>query len=163
MRVVEYNRNQAKEYAKKWAYQRNPAYYNYDSVGGDCTNFVSQCIFNGCKTMNYNKNGWYYKNGNDKSPSWTGVEFLSDFLLNNKSVGPFAKIATIDELEIGDIIQLSFDGHTFGHSLFIVEKLDNSLEKILVATHTFDSYGREVASYDYIKERFLHIEGIRKW
>lgn len=86
MRIVEYNRNLVKEYAKKWAYLRNPAYYNYDAIGGDCTNFVSQCIFAGCKVMNYSKFGWYYKNGNDKSPSWTGVEFLGDFLLKNKSV-----------------------------------------------------------------------------
>lgn len=163
MQIVSYNRNLAKEYAKKWAYQRNPAYYNYDSIGGDCTNFVSQCIFHGCKTMNYNKNGWYYNNANDKSPSWTGVEFLGKFLLNNKSVGPFARLAKIEELDIGDIIQLSFNGDTFGHSLIIVEKLQNDLENIFVATHTFDSYGRRVASYNYIKERFLHIEGIRKW
>lgn len=163
MRTIEYNRNSAKEYAKKWAYQRNPAYYNYDSLGGDCTNFVSQCVFEGSKTMNYSKNGWYYKDGNDKSPSWTGVEFLHNFLINNKSVGPFAKKTQIEELDVGDIIQLSFNGTTFGHSLFIVEKLGNSLDNIFVATHTFDSYGRRVSSYNYEKERFLHIEGIRIW
>ncbi len=163
MRIIEYDRKKVKEYAKKWAYQRNPAYYNYDAIGGDCTNFVSQCIFSGCKTMNYNKNGWYYNSANDKSPSWTGVEFLNNFLLNNKSVGPFAKLAKIQEIEIGDIIQLSFNGENFGHSLMIVEKLENNLDNIFVATHTFDSYGRRVSSYDYIKMRFLHIEGIRKW
>lgn len=163
MRVVDYDRKSAKEYAKKWAYLRNPAYYNYDLLGGDCTNFVSQCIYSGCKTMNYSKNGWYYNSANDKSPSWTGVEFLGDFLLKNKSVGPFAKIAPIEELEVGDVIQLSFNGTTFGHSLMIVEKLDNNLDNIFVATHTFDSYGKRVSSYNYIKERFLHIEGVRIW
>lgn len=163
MRNLEYDRKNVKEYAKKWAYQRNPAYYNYDTIGGDCTNFVSQCIFSGCKTMNYSKNGWYYNNANDKSPSWTGVEFLKDFLLNNKSVGPFAKLANIEELEIGDIIQLSFDGEIFAHSLIVVEKIESNLDKIFVATHTFDSYGRRVSSYDYIKIRYLHIQGIRKW
>lgn len=163
MRILEYDRNNVKEYAKKWAYQRNPAYYNYDTVGGDCTNFVSQCIFSGCKVMNYNKNGWYYNSANDKSPSWTGVEFLNNFLLNNKSVGPFAKLVQIEELEVGDIIQLSFNGENFGHSLMIVEKLENNLDNIFVATHTFDSYGRRVSSYDYMKIRSLHIQGIRKW
>ena len=55
-----YNRQKVYEYAKKWAYRRNPKYYNYDSVGGDCTNFASQCIFAGCGQMNYSKiNGWY--------------------------------------------------------------------------------------------------------
>ena len=143
MQIVKYNREIAKEYAKKWAYQRNPAYYNYDAIGGDCTNFVSQCIFHGCNIMNYNQNGWYYKNANDKTPSWTGVEFLAKFLLNNNSVGPFAKEVAIEEIEIGDIVQLSFNGETFGHSLLVVDKLQNDLDNLLVATHTFDSYGRK--------------------
>ena len=163
MQTVEYNREKAKEYAKKWAYQRNPSYYNYDAIGGDCTNFVSQCIFHGCNIMNYNPNGWYYKNANDITPSWTGVEFFAKFLVNNKSVGPFASLVEIEKIEIGDIVQLSFDGEVFGHSLIVVDKLQNDLDSIFVATHTFDSFGRKVSTYNYIKHRFLHIEGIRKW
>ena len=65
------------EYAKKWALSRNPKFYDYEKIGGDCTNFASQCIYAGSGVMN-NKT-WYYKNGNQKSPSWTGVEFLYDF------------------------------------------------------------------------------------
>ena len=87
-----YKREEVKEYAKKWAYKRNPQYYNYDLIGGDCTNFVSQCIYAGSEVMNYNKtNGWYYNNANDKSPSWTGVEFLYDFLVKNKGKGPIRR------------------------------------------------------------------------
>ncbi len=55
MQKREYQREKAVEYAKKWAYRRNPEYYNYDAVGGDCTNFVSQCIYAGSQVMNYNK------------------------------------------------------------------------------------------------------------
>lgn len=163
MKMVEYNRELVKKYAKKWAYLRNPAYYDYEKIGGDCTNFVSQCIFAGAGVMNYNQNGWYYKNANQKSPSWTGVEFLGKFLLSNKSVGPFGKLVEIEELEIGDIIQLSFNGDNFGHSLMIVEKLGNDLENIFVATHTFDSYGRKVSSYMFQNMRAIHIKGVRKW
>lgn len=84
MKIKDYDRHLAVSYAKKWAFARNPKYYNYDSIGGDCTNFISQCIYAGSNVMNYNKvNGWYYINGNNKSPSWTGVEFLYDFLINN--------------------------------------------------------------------------------
>lgn len=87
MKEVQYDRHKAYNYAQKWAFKRNPIYYNFDNVGGDCTSFVSQCIFAGIGIMNYTKNtGWYYKNGNDKSPSWSGVEFLYNFLTNNKSV-----------------------------------------------------------------------------
>lgn len=38
--MEKYNRQKAKEYAKELAYKRNPKYYNYDLLGGDCTNFL---------------------------------------------------------------------------------------------------------------------------
>ena len=100
-----YNRQKVYEYAKKWAYGRNPKYYNFDSVGGDCTNFVSQCIYAGIGQMNYTPTfGWYYIDGNNKSASWTGVEFLYNFLISNNSVGPRWEKAEIRDLEIGDVI-----------------------------------------------------------
>ena len=99
-----YNRKEVYEYAKKWAYNRNPKYYNYDKLGGDCTNFSSQCILAGYKQMNYNlKNGWYYIDVNRKSPSWTGVEFLYQFLITNKNIGPKGKEVPIQELELSSI------------------------------------------------------------
>ncbi len=86
-----YNREEAVQYTKTWAYSRNPKYYNFDSVGGDCTSFVSQCIYVGAKVMNYSQYGWYYKNGNNKSASWSGVEYLYKFLVNNKTAGPYGR------------------------------------------------------------------------
>ncbi len=161
MQIKDYDRNKAIMYAQKWAYLRNPKFYNYDGIGGDCTNFVSQCIYEGCKIMNYDTiNGWFYNSANDKSPSWTGVEFLYKFLINNKGIGPFARKCSIEELKPGDIIQLSFDGIKFAHSLFVVNNVGG---KILIATHTFDSYGRDINSYSYEKIRFMKIEGYRTW
>lgn len=153
-----YNREKVYEYAKKWAYSRNPQYYNYDAIGGDCTNFVSQCIFAGCNKMNYNKNdGWYYINGNNKSPSWTGVEFLYNFLIHNKGDGPSGKETTIDKLDIGDIIQLNFDGNKFSHSLIVIQNAEN-INNTLVATHTFDTFGKKVLDYNFYSYRCIHIE-----
>ena len=165
MRIENYDRIKAKEYAKKWAYSRNPKYYNFDSVGGDCTSFISQCIYAGSGIMNYTKNtGWYYNSVNDRSPSWSGVEFLYKFLINNKSVGPIGNIVEIDKLEIGDIIQLSFDGIKFGHTLIIVNIEDIlTLDNIYTASHTYDSYNRRVSSYKFKDIRFIHMSGVGKW
>lgn len=161
MQTKQYNRKKVAEYAKKWANSRNPEFYNYEYLGGDCTNFISQCIFAGTSTMNYNKtNGWYYINANDKSPSWTGVEFLYKFLINNKSVGPFGIEVTRDKIDVGDVVQLSFDGHKFGHSLIVVSNID---DKILVATHTFDCYNRNLDTYSFVKARFIKINEFRIW
>ena len=66
-----YDRLEAVIYAHRWAYGRNPAFYDYEEIGGDCTNYASQCIYAGTGVMNYTPTfGWYYINSNDKSPSW---------------------------------------------------------------------------------------------
>lgn len=165
MKEIEYDRQRVLEYAKKWAYDRNPKYYNFDNVGGDCTSFISQCIYEGAKTMNYSKEkGWYYINGNNKSPSWSGVEFLYNFLTNNKSVGPYGEQIEQHKIQIGDIAQLSFNGNKFEHTLLIVN-IENkaNLNKIYIATHTFDSYNKRISSYNFQKIRFIHIQGVRKY
>ena len=154
---MSYNRKNVYEYAKKWAYSRNPKYYNYDPVGGDCTNFASQCIFAGCGQMNYSKtNGWYYINGNNKSPSWTGVEFLYKFLASNKGAGPQGQESVINQLEIGDIVQLSFDGVKFSHTLVVVQNGTN-INNTLIASHTFDAFGKSVGEYNFATYRCVHI------
>ena len=161
MKQLQYSRKLAVDYAEKWAYSRNPSYYNYDSVGGDCTNFISQCIFAGSNVMNYNKNnGWYYINGNNKSPSWTGVEFLNKFLISNNYIGPYGVKSDVNNLELGDIVQLSFDGKSFTHSLIIV-KIDRG--ELYISSHTFDSFNRKISSYDFKNIRFVHIEGVRNF
>ena len=155
--MSKYNRENIYKYAQKWALSRNPQYYNYDYIGGDCTNFVSQCIYAGCGQMNYNRlNGWYYKNANDKSPSWTGVEFLYDFLISNQGAGPRGVETTIDKLEIGDVIQLSFDGARFSHGLIVVKKGD-CIGNTLVAAHTYDVFGKRVDEYSFEKYRCIHL------
>lgn len=153
-----YNRQNVYDYAKKWAYSRNSKYYNFDLLGGDCTNFVSQCIFAGCHQMNYSGDkGWYYINGNNKSPSWTGVEFLYNFLLFNNGVGPKGKDTNIQNLEIGDVVQLSFDGSKFTHSLIVVQSGTN-ISNTLIAAHTYDVFGKSVAEYGFEKYRCIHIK-----
>lgn len=162
MKEKAYERQRALEYAKKWAYKRNPKYYNFDPVGGDCTSFISQCLYEGSKIMNYSKYGWYYKNGNDKSPAWSGVEYLYKFLTQNKDMGPYGEKVGIQFIEKGDIAQLSFDGNTFAHSLIIIETdPNNNLNNTLISTHTQDAYGRSIASYNFRKIRFIKIKGVR--
>ena len=163
MKEILYDRKKAIQYAQNWAYKRNPQYYNFDNVGGDCTSFASQCIYAGSKRMNYSKqNGWYYINGNNKSPSWSGVEFLYNFLVQNKSIGPYGYETNQDEIELGDIAQLSFDGSKFSHSLVIV-KIENKtdLNQIFISSHTFDSFNKKISEYNYEKIRFIHIEKVR--
>lgn len=158
---IGYNREAAVRYAEEWAYSRNPKYLNFDELGGDCTNFASQCIYAGCGVMNYTPvTGWYYIDGNRRTASWTGVEYLAKFLLNNVNAGPYARVCRTDELEIGDIVQLGDqDGH-FYHSP-VVCAVKNGV--IYVAAHTFDRWMYPLSSYLFAELRPMHIEGCRKY
>ena len=72
-----YIRERAVEYASKWAFSRNPLFYDYTGIGGNCTNFVSQCLYAGSCTMNFTPvYGWYYLSDRERTASWTGVEFV---------------------------------------------------------------------------------------
>ena len=157
-----YQREKAVAYARKWAFRRNPRFYSFDEIGGDCTNFVSQCIYAGAGVMNYTRDtGWYYISVNNRAPAWTGVEFLYQFLTNNISYGPYAEELPLEYAEPGDVIQLSFDGEIFSHSLLVVHADSLSPGRIRIATHSQDAYNRPLRTYTYELSRLLHIEGVR--
>ena len=68
LRELPYERGQALEYARRWALGRNPLFYNFTGQGGDCTNFISQCLLAGCLVMNCRETfGWYYNSSYDRT------------------------------------------------------------------------------------------------
>jgi len=160
MKVLEYDRAAAVAYARRWAFKRNPAFYDFSNLGGDCTNFASQCIYAGANVMNYTPlYGWFYVNLNSRTPSWTGVEFLYNFLTSNEGAGPFAKEVPLNELEAGDIVQLGRETGDFYHSPVVVSV---SRGQILVAAHSYDAYNKPLLSYNFARARGIHILGVRK-
>ena len=160
MREIPYNRTDAVNYAKQWALDRNPAFYNFDNLGGDCTNFASQVIFAGSKIMNYTPvMGWYYRSLNDRTASWTGVEYLYQFLINNQSIGPYGHEIAKAEAMPGDIVQFGKLNGRFYHSPVITQVTP----EILVAAHSYDALDRPLSTYEYEQIRFIHIDGVRVW
>ena len=159
-----YCRDKAIAYAHRWAYGRNPRYYNFDGQGGDCTNFISQCLYAGGGVMNYTRDtGWYYASPSERAAAWSGVPFLHSFLTGNTGPGPYGHEASLSEAVPGDIIQLCFDGKDYGHSLFVVGAgAAPAPDNILVATHTFNSDNRPLSGYAYAACRLIHIGGVRK-
>ena len=157
--IREYNREHARAYAERWAFERNPLYYNYAGIGGNCTNFVSQCLYAGSCRMNYTPiYGWYYLSPAARTAAWTGVEYLYNFLTENKNVGPFAEEVGEEGVEIGDVVQLGREEAGYYHSLLVVGRNE---EGILLAANSEDAYLRPLATYEYDYARFLHILGVR--
>ena len=161
MRSVDYNRINAVEYAKKWALSRNPRYFDFHGIGGDCTNFASQCIYAGAGVMNYTRDyGWYYISPDDRSAAWSGVEYLYRFLTTNESVGPIGRDADLSEIQLGDVIFLS-NGQRKYHTLVVTEFAPDG--EILICAHTNDSYMRRLDSYNYYSTFPVHIEKVNTW
>lgn len=160
MREKTYDRAAAVAYARRWALGRNPAYYNFEKIGGDCTNFASQCIYAGAGIMNYTPDtGWYYRSVNDRSAAWSGVEYLFNFLVNNRSAGPYGHVVSARDARPGDIVQLGTAEGDFYHCPVITAVKPT----VLVAAHTFDALDRPLASYNFGTLRFIRIDGVRVW
>ncbi len=140
-----YNREKAIAYARRWALNRNPRYYDFENIGGDCTNYISQCLYAGYGVMNYSSPlGWYYRSISDRAPAWTGVEYLYRFLMNNKGMGPKGAQAEIISLQRGDLIQL-YNGERYHHTLIITA----TAPEILVCAHSYDALDEKLGAYEF--------------
>ena len=145
-----YDRERAVTYAETWALSRNPLFLNFAGRGGDCTNFISQCLLAGGATMNDTRDfGWYYFSPENRAPAWSGVEFLYNFLTGapeyrqeNGGEGPYARPVTFAQgLREGDIIQLANQAGDFYHTLIITAVTPDDF---LVCAHTNDALVLEI-------------------
>ena len=160
--LIPYDRDKAVHYAHQWALGRNPQYYSYDLIGGDCTNFASQCLYAVSGIMNNTPTfGWYYRSGDDKSPAWTGVFYLFQFLTRKQDTsGPVAQVVGPEALQPGDLVRLRFAQGTQGHMPVVVKVgKKRGLDHILVAAHTDDADYRPLSSYPFHQLWGLHILG----
>ncbi len=159
-----YNRFRAVSYALRWAFARNPRFYDFEDIGGDCTNFVSQCLYAGGGVMNFSpENGWYYIDTNNRAPSWTSVEFLKDFLLTNQGTAVYGEERELPQLQPGDVIQLRNNAGRLYHSMIVSYIFyPGTPENILICSHSYDARNRRLSTYDYASAEGIHIIGARR-
>jgi hypothetical protein len=113
-----YIRYAAVRYATKWALSRNPAYKNFSAAaggGGDCSNFVSQCLAAGGWQMipggKRDADAWYCDdNDGDNSNTWSSAQWLYWFLDRSPRT---TALDDKDDLALGDIVMLQGPG--FSH------------------------------------------------
>lgn len=162
----EYNRARAVEYARRWALARNPLFINFAGRGGDCTSFVSQCVYAGSCQMNFTQDfGWYYISTTDRAPAWSSVEYFYDFITGapsfrtrNGGIGPYGiEVDSTGVLE-GDVVQLADETGDFYHTLLITGFSEG---QTLVSAHTNDTLDKPLTSYNYTSLRYIHIEAVR--
>ena len=161
-----YSRENAVAYARRWALSRNPLYPDFAGIGGDCTNFVSQCLLAGSCAENFTPDyGWYYLSQKDRAPAWTSVEYLYDFLTRapyfeaeNGGTGPYGTEIPPEQAREGDVVQLADRAGDFYHSL-LVSAVDARGE-IFVCAHSDDSLDRPLSDYQFASFRVIRVEGV---
>ena len=156
MKMRAYDRLSAVRYARRWALGRNPAYADFENMGGDCTNFVSQCLFAGCGVMDFTPvSGWYYVKLNERAPAWSGTVYLHRFLTENRGQGPFGRPAALQDVLPGDVVQWGDEKGRFFHTGLIT----GTQPQLLVCAHTRDALDRPLHSYTHAQVRFVHVLG----
>ena len=134
-----YDRRRAVQYAERWWNEFNPAYNRFTD---DCTNFISQCLHAGGIPMWGSPNkakGWWMR-GKSWSYSWTSAQGFYSLMKKNGGIQT-KKVANPQELNLGDIICIDFEGNgRFDHSLMVTAKDANGMP--LVNAHTTNSRHR---------------------
>lgn len=157
----QYSRLLATNYANYYWNKRNPDFVSFDS---NCTNFVSQCLLEGGMKMAYTTNqstGWWYKMSSNYSYSWSVSRSLYLYLINKTSGVRGIEVSSANELEVGDLLFISFKGNTIEHAAIVVGHDING--EPLVNANTADSYYRywkytnSSAYTDKIKYYFVKI------
>ena len=161
----ETDRASMRSYQDSWWHKFNPDFTDFTNYGGDCTNYASQ-VLNSSSTPQYSSSSsgiqgtsyWYYRSSSNRSSSWTGVEELREFLLNNTEKGPSGKtVTTFGALESGDIIQLH-NGSKFYHTVVVYTQGGDPW----VTAHTSPYSGRYSTRYGGIDYSRVHISGYYK-
>ena len=161
-----YLNDRAVEYARTWALSRNPLFTDFTGRGGNCTNFVSQCVLAGSCVMNLTPDfGWYYVSEADRAPAWSSVEYFYDFMTGapafanrNGRIGPFATEVSRRNAVPGDVVQFADAEGDWYHTV-IISAVENG--EIYVCAQSNDALDRPLSSYNYANARFLHMMGVR--
>lgn len=133
-------------YSEKYWKDYNPAYRKYNSLGGDCTNFLSQGLLAGgwkqISTVTPEEyDTWYYAS-NGTADAWIGVNEWSWFTQTAKRT---TALANVYQMDVGDVMQMDFnkDGSK-DHSMMTTYRSSSGVP--YVTYHDVDTYRRSVAS-----------------
>ena len=90
-----YNREAAVAYAEKWVGKRNEVWSDFTGKGGNCQNFVSQCLFaagiprdiSGEAVWSWSMSGSHMREDEVTSNAWINVAEFRRYAAENKGYG----------------------------------------------------------------------------
>ncbi|MPY63835.1 amidase domain-containing protein, partial [Streptomyces spongiae] len=141
-----YNYAAMATYTEKYWKNYNSAYRKYNSLGGDCTNYLSQGLLAGgwkqISTVTPEEyDTWYYAS-NGTADAWIGVNEWSWFTQTAKRT---KALANVYQMDVGDVMQVDFnkDG-VKDHSMMTTYRSSSGVPYLTY--HDADTYRRSVAS-----------------
>lgn len=156
LRLSGYSPSKAVSYAHRWVNSFSPQYMNFDNNGGDCTNFVSQCLVAG--GVRQTKPGSIQQPILQTTHNWFGSKFSSstsfirvaDFHAYWSKRVPTANYegdTTVSRNgNLGDIVQFRrANTGTRWHSMIITKKKNGV---VYLSGHSQPRYDRAISSYD---------------
>lgn len=166
-----YDRGSAVAYARQWVGIRSGDWPDYSRNGGNCQNFVSQCLYAGGIPMDVSGPSvwkWYGSTPNNlpqpagRSASWSAVVSFLDYVESNTGYG-LAAVADAPYYSgsPGDIIHLG-DAQRWRHTVLItglVEDGEGNTEDYLICSNTADLRDFPVSAYAYTRQLLIRVAG----
>lgn len=166
-----YDRAAAVAYARQWIGGRNDNWPDYSRNGGNCQNFVSQCLLAGGIPMDVYSPGiwkWYGSTPNNlpvmagRSAAWSAVSDFLEYVQNNSGYG-LAAVADAPYYtgSPGDVIHLG-NSERWRHTVLItgvVEDGGGNVEDYLVCSNTADLRDFPVSAYAYTRQLLIRVVG----
>lgn len=111
-------------------------YFDFSEISGayDCTNFVSHAVLAGGAKINdtggsgISSTGWYYRNINNRSSSWSGVDQFYNYMTTNTKANTAYGTTYVYShnggmWNLGSVMQFDFDGKNgYNHSTIITKR-----------------------------------------
>ena len=167
-----YDRDAAIAYAMKWVGVRNAEWEDYGRYGGNCQNYVSQCLLAGGIPMDpYGESLWkWYSDFPDNRPgasgrsaSWSAVESFREYAETNTGFGLAAEAgAPFYSGEVGDVLEIGTADNPLRHSVIIskvIKDKDGNTIDYLVCSNTSDLRNFPVSAYFYSSQSLVKILG----
>ncbi len=170
-----YDRQAAADYANLWVssdeIKRNPDFGIYDELGGNCNNYISQCISAGGIPMD--SNGLYqWKYYSDevnesneaagRSTSWISIDDFYTYCAYNENYGLLAFTnCQLYSAQVGDIIQMNIISgwdHCVIVTKIIYDENGNPID-FLVNSNNSDRGSYPLSAYEAKQLRLIKIIG----
>ena len=170
-----YDREAAVAYARRWVGERSGDWPDYSRNGGNCQNFVSQCLLAGGIPMDTVSPGiwkWYGSTPDDlprpagRSAAWSAVGEFLDYARENSGYG-LAAVADAPYYtgRPGDVIHLG-TGEDWRHTVIISQVVadgEGNIEDYLICSNTADLRDFPVSAYAYTRQLLIRVEGWNGW